>query len=716
MKESTKETFKSSIRNTGQGLSKIAKGSLDLGGVFAKQLVKELFNVDHNKKDKNNKRNTKKQIDYEKQINKKLEIEIILLKEILKETKMANYIAKQKILMERRKEPHTIENNLESEFKEEEEKEKKPKDKDNKPEENKDEEESSLLSSIFGFFKDIIKGIFGKIVDSVMSLLGPAVTKALGTIFDGVSLLGKGVFRGVQGLIGGIRGLFSGGTAGILSSYRPFSSNTSNSENSFLNTSKKYNSKTESTGMLLGSSSALFDSDISGETTNTSNDADSNSSFVNASYRRPLNTNSNFNNLRTNVSEPVRNTNDNTSVITNTSSNTNNLENTSTLVNTSSEYEIRRENTEATKELTKVLKNKEKDNTQKRLEKQLENNSNKKENSDEDIKSFADDIKDAFSKAMLENIDSLSLIANALGMHSRGSSGTGGNSIGAGRTGESTGASTLAGPPLLSPENGSKALNSFINSSPIGALATGALQGVSTMLEKDYGVPVDTGSGLSLNDDQKKTAGIIYKKFIDAGFSDVQARAAIANAYQESRFNPKAAGDGGNSIGLFQANMKGGEGRGHTKENLMDPEYNTDVIINAAKRSSNFTNATSLEDAVKYFTKEVEIPADKDGTEVATRLAWAKKLENLDFSGNGSSTESSKSLSGILLDVASEVKDAVTNMSSQSSTVNAPSKGGDTVNSGNSSTTVINSGGESSQDSSARKYLDRSQGYWGFTG
>ena len=50
-----------------------------------------------------------------------------------------------------------------------------------------------------------------------------------------------------------------------------------------------------------------------------------------------------------------------------------------------------------------------------------------------------------------------------------------------------------------------------------------------------------------------------------------------AIALAESNGNPKAAGDGGHSIGLFQNNMVAGRGYGYTKDQLEDPNFNADL-------------------------------------------------------------------------------------------------------------------------------------------
>jgi hypothetical protein len=73
--------------------------------------------------------------------------------------------------------------------------------------------------------------------------------------------------------------------------------------------------------------------------------------------------------------------------------------------------------------------------------------------------------------------------------------------------------------------------------------------------------------------DQQSIANLIYTRFREAGFSDVQAKAAVANAYAESRLDPTAHNQKGeDSVGLFQLNRKGGEGKGYSVEELKDPE------------------------------------------------------------------------------------------------------------------------------------------------
>jgi len=76
--------------------------------------------------------------------------------------------------------------------------------------------------------------------------------------------------------------------------------------------------------------------------------------------------------------------------------------------------------------------------------------------------------------------------------------------------------------------------------------------------------PDYSGQLSNLTPQQTAIAEKIYSKFIAAGFSDVQAQAAVANAYAESRLNPNASNITSReaSFGLFQLNTKGGVGSG----------------------------------------------------------------------------------------------------------------------------------------------------------
>jgi hypothetical protein len=126
-------------------------------------------------------------------------------------------------------------------------------------------------------------------------------------------------------------------------------------------------------------------------------------------------------------------------------------------------------------------------------------------------------------------------------------------------------------------------------------------------------------------------ANLIYDRFREAGFSDVQARAAVANAQAESGLDPNAHNTRGeDSVGLFQMNRKGGLGQGYTVEELKDPENNIALAIDAAKKSRNFRNATTIESATEAFVRDVERPKDKEGA-ITKRTKIALESQNKSF-------------------------------------------------------------------------------------
>jgi hypothetical protein len=141
----------------------------------------------------------------------------------------------------------------------------------------------------------------------------------------------------------------------------------------------------------------------------------------------------------------------------------------------------------------------------------------------------------------------------------------------------------------------------------------------------------DNTSPTNMSFEKSAMANLIYDRFREAGFSDVQARAAVANAEAESSLNPNAHNTRGeDSVGLFQMNRKGGLGEGYTVEELKDPETNISLAINAAKRSKNFRNATTIESATEAFVRDVERPKDKAGA-IAKRTKIALESQNQSF-------------------------------------------------------------------------------------
>lgn len=116
-----------------------------------------------------------------------------------------------------------------------------------------------------------------------------------------------------------------------------------------------------------------------------------------------------------------------------------------------------------------------------------------------------------------------------------------------------------------------------------------------------------------LTSQQQRMAFIIADEFRKAGLPANVAAAAIANAWHESRLNPLAAGDNGQSIGLFQLYSKGA-GHGMTIEDRKDPIINTKRIIEVVKkRWDKFEpHVGSVIGSTKVFTIYVEIPKNKE--------------------------------------------------------------------------------------------------------
>jgi hypothetical protein len=113
-------------------------------------------------------------------------------------------------------------------------------------------------------------------------------------------------------------------------------------------------------------------------------------------------------------------------------------------------------------------------------------------------------------------------------------------------------------------------------------------------------------------------AQAIIDAFAAAEFAKVHQLAALANAIAESDLNPNAVNDRPpeNSVGLFQLNINGGVGSGHTVPELKNPAKNSVPAFKAA---------TDLQDAVSVFVRRIEQPANQVG-EIVKRFAIAKKL------------------------------------------------------------------------------------------
>ena len=123
---------------------------------------------------------------------------------------------------------------------------------------------------------------------------------------------------------------------------------------------------------------------------------------------------------------------------------------------------------------------------------------------------------------------------------------------------------------------------------------------------------------------QQEIMKIIEEVFRSRGYSDVQIKAAQIVAAAESGLDPYAMGDGVNSIGLFQLNRAGGEGKGFSVEQLVDPVFNSTVVADRmnGKRGEKFRNAKTVEEAVMELTREFERPSFTRGGQIIDQTAF----------------------------------------------------------------------------------------------
>lgn len=123
-----------------------------------------------------------------------------------------------------------------------------------------------------------------------------------------------------------------------------------------------------------------------------------------------------------------------------------------------------------------------------------------------------------------------------------------------------------------------------------------------------------------------------------------------AIAMAESGGNPGAVGDGGNSIGLFQNNMAGGRGAGHSPQDLMDPVYNADIsaadLVNHYRQG--VAQGLSGPNLVAYVSRNGQRPAAGNemhaarnygmiagaDTPVSMNVDPSRQMPGAQFSGN----------------------------------------------------------------------------------
>lgn len=102
--------------------------------------------------------------------------------------------------------------------------------------------------------------------------------------------------------------------------------------------------------------------------------------------------------------------------------------------------------------------------------------------------------------------------------------------------------------------------------------------------------------------ENREVACEIEQAFREEGFKDPLIRAALLNSYAESKFNPKAVGDNGNSKGVFQLNRKGLGSRMTDKEKH-DVRSSVRRVAIAVRKSPKLTKAIEDGEGSKKLTE-----------------------------------------------------------------------------------------------------------------
>ena len=133
---------------------------------------------------------------------------------------------------------------------------------------------------------------------------------------------------------------------------------------------------------------------------------------------------------------------------------------------------------------------------------------------------------------------------------------------------------------------------------------------------------------------QLAVAEIVYEMGSDAGFSQDQMAAILANGFAESRLDPMAVNPvNEDSHGVWQFNRAGsGEGRNFTVEQLQDPRFQMEQIIKATKSRdelAGFRDPTAdANQLTEQFMLKFEKPARKPG-DIKARQAFLGQANRL---------------------------------------------------------------------------------------
>lgn len=134
-------------------------------------------------------------------------------------------------------------------------------------------------------------------------------------------------------------------------------------------------------------------------------------------------------------------------------------------------------------------------------------------------------------------------------------------------------------------------------------------------------------AAVGLSAQQRDMAARIEAAFLAAGYAREVAAAAIVNAYAESRLDPRAVGDRGRAVGLFQLHDKGA-GAGLSVAQRQDPGTNIATLLQReraalSKLVAEHAAGASPAKLVARFSTLVErpsLPAVREAERVAMLL------------------------------------------------------------------------------------------------
>jgi len=119
---------------------------------------------------------------------------------------------------------------------------------------------------------------------------------------------------------------------------------------------------------------------------------------------------------------------------------------------------------------------------------------------------------------------------------------------------------------------------------------------------------------ISTEIENREVACEIEQVMRDEGFDSPLIKAALLNAYAESRFNPKAVGDSGNSRGVFQLN-KNGLGSNMTTSDQHSVKKSVRRVAVAIRKSPQLQRAiesgAEVPELTELFCTEIMRPSNK---------------------------------------------------------------------------------------------------------